>query len=287
MSIEQTTEYLDIVTAEGSRRMAYQLWQDSTRQADKLLICVHGLTRNSHDFDTLASRLAGEYVVVCPDILGRGASDWLVQSMLYGYPLYIAQMQQLLQALQARTGFSQCDWVGTSMGGLIGMMLAAQPGSPLQKLVMNDVGPFIPYSALERLGRYVGKAPLFSNVEEAEQYLRVVAAPFGPLTDEQWHHLALHGTEPCEGALRLRYDPAIADGFAAVTGDVDLTPVWRAVSCPVLVIRGAESDLLLATTARSMLQHPQTQLVEFPGIGHAPMLMARDQIQAIEHFLLS
>ncbi|WP_430460423.1 alpha/beta fold hydrolase [Thalassolituus sp. LLYu03] len=285
MSVERSTEYLQVVTPEGPRRMAYQRWTDTTQTPTRLLICVHGLTRNSRDFDALAERLAGEYLVICPDVLGRGDSDWLVQSALYGYPLYLAQMQQLLLTLAAQTGLNDCDWVGTSMGGLIGMMLAAQPDSMIRRLVMNDVGPFIPYAALARLGQYVGKAPLFDSVASAEAFLRVVAAPFGPLTDDQWRHLAEHGTEPCEGQLRLRYDPAIAEGFALVTGDIDLSVVWNAVTCPVLVIRGGESDLLLAGTARSMLQRPDTQLVEFPGIGHAPMLMARDQINAVEHFL--
>lgn len=284
MTIQHVMEYLDIQTPEGPKRMAYQRWQ-SEGSAKPLLICVHGLTRNGRDFDVLAEKLAAEYTVICPDVLGRGDSDWLQNSALYGYPLYISQMQQLLMHLYGELGVNKCHWVGTSMGGLIGMMLAATPTSGIERLVMNDVGPFIPYAALSRLGDYVGKAQVFANEQEVEHYLRRVAAPFGPLTDEQWQHLAHHGSELCDGGLRLRYDPAIADGFALVTGDVDLSMVWDAVECPVLVIRGAESDLLLPATARSMLQKPSTQLVEFPGIGHAPMLMARDQINAVEHFL--
>ncbi|MCA6060508.1 alpha/beta hydrolase [Thalassolituus sp. ST750PaO-4] len=285
MSILHSQHRLDIQTPEGTRSMAYMQWHNSLHEQQPLLLCVHGLTRNSRDFDFLAEKLAEHYRVICPDVLGRGDSDWLQQPALYGYPLYIAQMQQLLAHLFSEFAVSRCDWVGTSMGGLIGMMLAAAPGDTIGKLVLNDVGPFISYSALARLGQYVGKAPHFAHVGEAEQYLRQVAQPFGPLTDEQWAHLALHGTESCDDGLCLRYDPAIADGFAAVTGDVDLSAVWSAVHCPVLVIRGAESDLLLAETARSMLQHNDTQLVEFPGIGHAPMLMARDQITAVQNFL--
>ena len=285
MAIEQTTEYLSIQTAEGPRRMAWQCWRDSSAEPRPLLVCVHGLTRNSRDFDLLAERLAAQYVVICPDVLGRGDSDWLQNPALYGYPLYISQMQQLLSHLYSQFGVAECDWLGTSMGGLIGMMLAANPASGIRRLVLNDIGPFIPYSALRRLGDYVGKAGTFVDVTAVEAYLRKVAAPFGPLTDEQWQHLARHGSEPCDDGLRLRYDPGIADGLTLVTEDVDLSAVWQVVSCPVLVLRGAESDLLLAATARSMLQRPDTQLVEFPGVGHAPMLMAKDQINAVEHFL--
>ncbi|MAK90868.1 MAG: alpha/beta hydrolase [Oceanospirillaceae bacterium] len=289
MTVMQSRHELMITTPEGPRRMAYQLWQSSERSDQPLIICVHGLTRNSHDFDALAEVLAKQARVVCPDVLGRGDSEWLLTPALYGYPLYISQMQQFLAQLNIDYGNPPLYWVGTSMGGLIGMMLAAMPGAcGIEKLIMNDVGPFVPYAALERLGDYVGKAPLFTDVAAAEQWLRRIAAPFGPLTDEQWQHLARYGTEPDpdnSGQLRVRYDPAIAEGFALVTGDVDLSMVWQAVVCPVLVIRGGDSDLLLPETARSMLQREDTRLVEFPGIGHAPMLMARDQIKAVQEFL--
>ena len=287
MSIVHTTEYLAVQTPEGERRMAWQSWCDEQTPDAPLLLCVHGLTRNSRDFDALAARLAAHFHVVCPDVLGRGDSDWMQQPLLYGYPLYLAQMQQLLVHLLSRHGKQQCAWLGTSMGGLIGMMLAAQPGTPITRLILNDIGSFIPYAALQRLAQYVGKAPLFSRVDEVEAYLRRVAAPFGPLTDEQWQHLARYGCEAVAGGYRLRYDPAIAAGFSLVTTDVDLSLVWQQVQCPVLIIRGGDSDILPAATARQMLQREGTQLVEFPGIGHAPMLMARDQQQAIEHFLLN
>ncbi|MAD44795.1 MAG: alpha/beta hydrolase [Oceanospirillaceae bacterium] len=280
---------LSVTTPEGPHRMVYQAWSRHEDAGQPLIVCVHGLTRNRHDFDFLADKLSAGGRVICPDILGRGDSDWLATAALYGYPLYVSQMQQLLAHLNQQYGNPPVYWVGTSMGGLIGMMLAAMPGRcGIEKLVMNDVGPFIPYAALERLGDYVGKAPQFASVEEAEQWLRRVAAPFGPLTDAQWQHLARYGTESdpaAPGQWRVRYDPAIAEGFALVTGDVDLSMVWQGVTCPVLVIRGGDSDLLLRETARSMLQRPSTQLVEFPGIGHAPMLMARDQMNAVREFL--
>jgi len=280
---------LAITTPEGERRMAYQQWQHNDEAGQPLIICVHGLTRNSHDFDFIAPALCDAGRVICPDVLGRGDSEWMTTSALYGYPLYVSQMQQLLAHLSQQYGNPPVYWLGTSMGGLIGMMLAAMPGScGIEKLVMNDVGPFVPYAALQRLGDYVGKAPGFADVNEAENWLRKIAAPFGPLTDEQWQHLARYGTEADpqnSGKLRVRYDPAIADGFALVTGDVDLSMVWQAVTCPVLVVRGGDSDLLQRETARQMLQRADTQLVEFPGIGHAPMLMARDQIKAVCGFL--
>lgn len=285
MSIVQQRLFLEIQTPAGPHRMAWQEWSDNTRTQQPLLVCVHGLTRNSRDFDALAAVLAADFRVVCPDVLGRGDSDWLRQPLLYGYPLYLTQMQQWLAHLFSRDGQRGCCWVGTSMGGLIGMMLAAQPGSPIIRLVLNDIGAFIPYAALARLARYVGKAPLFNRVDEVEEYLRRIAAPFGPLTDEQWQHLARHGCEPAGQALRLRYDPAIAAGFAAVSGDVDLTAVWQQVQCPVLLVRGADSDIFPAAVAQQMLQRPGTRLVEFAGIGHAPMLMARDQQQAVGQFL--
>lgn len=286
MAVSSVRHELTIQTPEGPRRMAWQQWQSGDHAEQPLILCVHGLTRNSHDFDTLARQLARHGRVICPDILGRGDSECLANAALYGYPMYISQMQQFLGHLYQHYHCSGCFWVGTSMGGLIGMMLAAMPGGyGIQRLVLNDVGPFIPYAALQRIADYVGRPPLFADLHEAEQYLRRIAASFGPLTDEQWRHLAVCGTEKSGDMLRLRYDPAISDGFALVTGDIDLSLTWQAVTCPVLVIRGAESDLLLPETARAMLQRADTQLVEFPGVGHAPMLMARDQIRAVEHFL--
>ena len=266
----------------GFHELAYTEWGDPDHE--HVVVCVHGLTRNGRDFDPLASRLAARCRVLCPDVAGRGHSEWLQDKADYGYPTYLADMA----ALVARSGARQVDWVGTSMGGLIGTFLAATPGTPIRRMVVNDVGPFIPRAALERIAAYVGTDPRFADLAEAEAYLRRVHAPFGPLSDAQWHHLATHGTRPrSEGGFGLAYDPGIAEAFRGGVADVDLWPVWDRVGCEVLVVRGAESDLLDAATARRMVEAlgARARLVEFAGIGHAPAFMAEDQIAAVESFL--
>jgi pimeloyl-ACP methyl ester carboxylesterase len=247
------------------------------------VLCVHGLTRNGRDFDVLADALSRRWRVVCPDVPGRGESEWLSHGEDYGYPLYLADMAMLI----ARLDVAEIDWVGTSMGGLIGMMLAAQPGSPIRRLVVNDIGPLIAKEGLERIATYVGEDPSFPDLAALEAYQRKVAASFGALTDAQWHHLAEHGhRRKPDGTFGRAYDPRIAEAFKEVEGDIDLWPVWDAVRAPTLVLRGADTDLLRAEDAAAMTQRgPKARLVEFAGIGHAPALMAPDQIAAIEHFL--
>jgi pimeloyl-ACP methyl ester carboxylesterase len=229
--------------------VTYYEWGDA--ENPRVVVCAHGLTRNGRDFDTLARALAPQFRVVCPDVAGRGQSQWLAHKQDYGYLVYLADMA----AVVARTGADQVDWIGTSMGGLIGMMLAAQPETPIQRLLVNDVGPFIPRAALERLAQYVGKAPSFATLDELEQYLRIVMAPFGALTNEQWHHFATHSYR-CndDGSLSLSYDPDVAQAFAGPLQDVLMWPVWDAIRCPTLVVRGKESDLLLRETAEEMTQ---------------------------------
>ena len=272
---------------EGTRRGSYHLWPCQGNTPERVLFCVHGLTRNARDFDYLARVLSQDYTVICPDVAGRGDSEWLTQPDLYGYPLYISQMVQLVQQVMAERRVTGVDWVGTSMGGLIGMMIAAQPVQPIRRMVMNDVGYRIPKAALERLATYVGKRTVFPTLHAAEAHLRTVAATFGPLTDDQWTHLIRTGTEPCEGGFRFRYDPAIAEPFRhmIVAEDVNLLEFWNQVRIPTLLIRGAQSDLFLGSTARDMASADQVELMEFDGIGHAPALMARDQIRAIRQYL--
>ncbi|PCI47420.1 MAG: alpha/beta hydrolase [Oceanospirillales bacterium] len=285
MSIVTRTETLVIDTPEGNRNIAWQMWQHPDKPDAPLVICVHGLTRNRHDFDMLAKVLAEDYRVITVDVIGRGDSDRLHDGQLYGYPLYVSQMMQLLEYLEEETGQSTCYWVGTSMGGLIGMMIAALPNSPINRLILNDIGPVIPLAALQRLGEYVGKAPTFHNIVGIEHYLRIVAQPFGPLTDAQWQHLARYSAEDTGGGVwQLRYDPQIALAFAGLDSDIDLTAVWTAVECPVLVIRGAESDLLTANTANDMLMREGTELAVIPGVGHAPVLMDDEQISLVSEF---
>ena len=265
----------------GFHRVHYTQWGDPAN--DNVLICVHGLTRQGRDFDALAAALENTYRVICPDVVGRGRSDWLSYKADYGFPQYLADMAVLL----ARSGADQVDWVGTSMGGLIGMLLAAQPGTPVRKLVMNDVGPFIPKAGLQRIVDYVGKPVRFAGLDEMERYLRLVAAPFGALTDAQWRHLTIHSARRLDsGEYIFAYDPGIAEPFKAKLEDVDLWPVWEAVHCPVLLLRGAESDVLTRTDAEAMQSRgPQATLVEFAGIGHAPMLLDEQQIKVVRDWL--
>jgi pimeloyl-ACP methyl ester carboxylesterase len=263
----------------GFHRMAYVAWGEPNDLPP--VVCVHGLTRNGRDFDRLAQALASDRYVICPDVVGRGQSDWLKDPTGYALPQYCAD----LTALIAHLGAEQVDWLGTSMGGLIGMTLAAQPGTPVRRLVLNDVGPFIPRRALERIAGYVGKDPRFADLAGLEAHLRLIHAPVGAMDDDAWHHFAAFGHRRLpDGSYGLAYDPAIAAAFAAGPAqDVDLTQVWNGVSCPVLLLRGAESDLLLAETAKMMTA--KAELVEFPGIGHWPPLMMPAEIETVRGWL--
>ena len=275
------THELRCLGPHGFHRVTYYEWGDAENA--RVVVCVHGLTRNGRDFDALARALAPQFRVLCPDVAGRGLSQWLTHKEDYAYPVYLADMAAVI----ARTGADEVDWIGTSMGGLIGMMLAAQPDTPIRRLLLNDVGPFIPRAALERLAQYVGKAPSFATLDELERYLRMVMAPFGALSDAQWHHFATHSSRRSDdGSFTLSYDPAIANAFVAPLQDVALWPVWDAIRCPTLVVRGQESDLLLRETAEQMTRRgPKARLVEFDAIGHAPALMADDQIAVVKEFL--
>lgn len=279
---------MPVLSPSGFVRLAWAEW--GPEDAARTVLCVHGLTRNGRDFDVLAGALAAAgWRVVAPDVSGRGRSQWLRGAADYTYPFYLSA----IAALIGRLAVEAVDWVGTSMGGLIGMMLAAQPATPIRRMVINDIGPFIPKAALQRIADYVGRDPHFADVAALEAYLRQVHAPFGPLTDAQWRHLAEHSAAPADGGQwRLRYDPAIATAFkAAPIEDVALWPVWDAVACPTLVLRGAVSDLLSAETAAEMSRRgaaAQRGLVAvhtIAGVGHAPALMADDQIALVREFL--
>jgi pimeloyl-ACP methyl ester carboxylesterase len=269
--------------------MHYFEWGDPA--AERVVICTHGLTRNGRDFDTLAQALLPEFRVVCPDIAGRGKSDWLEAKEDYGYLQYCADITALIARVTAGAAASKhIYWVGTSMGGIIGMLLASRPKTPIEKLVLNDVGTVIPKAAQERIAAYVGKDPRFKTFEELEAYVRFVGAPFGPLTNAQWRHLTETGAKRHEdGSWGLCYDPGIGIPFQkAPIADVDLWMYWDAITCPTLLLRGVQSDLLLRETAAAMtLRGPKPKLVEFNGIGHAPMLMADDQVKLVRDFLLA
>jgi pimeloyl-ACP methyl ester carboxylesterase len=297
----------------GFHEIAYTEWGNPN--ANRLVFCVHGYTRNARDFDSLAASLAETCHVVCMDAAGRGASEWLANKSDYNFGLYLTDAAALLARVTApgqasrlrrmlggsnRPARRHVDWVGTSMGGLIGMMLAAKRHSPIRRLVLNDVGPLIPWPALSHLKRsHSGLHASFATVDDAEAYLREVCAPFGPLSDAQWRHVAQHSTmRKAAGCYVLAFDPAIITHMrgGSVAGvefgneflqGVDLWPTYDAIRCPTLVLRGAESNLLPKKTAVEMTRRgPKAQLVEFPGVGHAPWLKSPEQIAVVRDFLL-
>lgn len=269
----------------GLHDMAYVEWGDPANP--DVLVCVHGLTRCGRDFDFLAAALCDRYRVICPDVVGRGRSDWLPDKSRYVIPQYCADMVTLL----ARADAGCVHWLGTSMGGIIGMALAAMPKTPISRLVLNDVGPVITAISIARIGQSLGQAPRFKSIEEAEAYVRLVSAPFGKLTDAQWRHLTVHTQRAtADGGFEMAYDPGIAEPFRGEMGegkDVELWPFYDAIRCPTRVLRGAESDLLTAATAQQMAgRGPKAKVVEIPDVGHAPMLMDPSQIAIVREFLL-
>ncbi len=270
------------LSSSGFHNMAYRQWGDADNP--RVLICVHGLTRNGHDFDTLALALEKDYRVLCPDVVGRGASDWLSDSVDYTYPQYCSDLASLIGACDV----SEINWLGTSMGGLIGMLLAAQPNTPICKLIMNDVGPFLPKEALTRIANYVGMDPKFKSRDELEAYLQYIYAPFGPFSKTQWQGLvdsSMRATS--DDQIALNYDPAISEPLKAMPNeDIDLWPYWDQLQCPVLLIRGGQSDVLLADTADEMAKRHQSMTrIDYPDVGHAPTLMADDHIASIKNWL--
>ena len=281
------SDHVLCLSSKGFHRMHYVEWGEP--DAQRLAICVHGLTRNCRDFDFLAQALLPEFRVICPDVAGRGRSDWLPAKEDYASPQYCADMTALIARVTAGGRRRRIHWVGTSMGGILGMLLASRPNSPIERLVLNDVGAVIPKAAQERIGTYVGRDPRFRSLDELEAMVRMVSASFGPLTDEQWRHLTVHGaTQHEDGTWGFRYDPGIAIPFRKQPlADVDLWQYWDAITCPTLLLRGAQSDLLLTETAAAMTARgPRPRLAEFEGVGHAPMLMGDGQIKVVRDFLL-
>jgi pimeloyl-ACP methyl ester carboxylesterase len=280
-------------TDPGGHSMAYWTW--GRADAPRTLVCVHGLSRVGRDFDVLARALVkqGDIRVVAPDIVGRGKSDWLKDPMAYGMPQYASDMTTLL----ARVNAQELYWLGTSMGGLIAIVtLGLQGTAPfnLKRLILNDVGPAINAGAVARIGNYLGKAPPFPTVQAGADYLLSISKGFGPHTPEQWLRLSEPLFVEEGGAYRLHYDPRIAQPFqamkpeAAAAGEAILWSLYDRIDCPTLLIRGADSDLLEASTAQAMTQRgPRAKLVEFAGVGHAPMFVQPEQIAAVAQFLLS
>ena len=275
------THYLAGLSPHGFHRVAYYEWGDAANP--RVVVCVHGLTRNGRDFDVLAEALATTHRVLAIDIPGRGLSDWLLDPNDYIFPVYLTA----LAALIARSGVETVDWVGTSMGGLLGIVLAAQPNTPITRLVVNDVGPTIEVVALNRIGSYLGMNPGFATFAEGLAYVRAISAPFGALTDAQWGHLtrtSIH--QRPDGRWGFRYDPDIAVPFRTASTPTDLWPLWDAIRCPTLLLHGEVSDLLSVATAKAMSERgPKAQLIDFAGIGHAPALLSDEQIAPILTFL--
>jgi len=271
------------LSAAGFHRMAWIEWGPET--SDRVLVCVHGLTRNGRDFDVLAATLADEgWRVICPDIVGRGRSGRLADHRLYNHPQYMADLTLLLAHLR----LEKVDWFGTSMGAITGMLLAALPDTPIDRLIVNDVGAFIPKSALERIAGTLATRPRCATRAEAEAWMRRTYAPFGRLTDAQWAHLTEQSfVADAEGWLEPHFDPGIAASVLAVpVADVDLWPVWDRLKRPTLLLRGQESDLLPVEVASEMTRRgPKPILLTFPDCGHAPAMMEADQIAAVKGWL--
>lgn len=287
MNDEPRLNHVRCLGARGLHRMAY--WEWGAAANPRVLVCAHGLSRQARDFDTLARAMSAEYRVVCVDVVGRGHSDWLADPTGYQIPTYVADMVTLLARLNAQT----VHWVGTSMGGLIGLGLASLPQSPIARLVLNDVGPTIQFEALVRIGTYLGQPLRWNTQDEASDYLQTISAGFGPHTRAQWLALSRPMLKPDGDRFKLHYDPAIALPFKAITreiaavGEAMTWAAYDAIRCPTLLLRGAESDLLKHETALAMTERgPKARLVEFEGVGHAPTLVADDQVAAVRAFLL-
>jgi pimeloyl-ACP methyl ester carboxylesterase len=283
--------------------MAYWAWGNPS--ASHVVVCVHGLSRQGRDFDRLAAcvveKAKGNIRVICADVVGRGESDWLKDAMGYQIPAYVADMLALLAQLHRDVPITTLDWVGTSMGGLMGMVVCGQPDLPLpvpvHKLVLNDVGPAIEWQSIVRIGRYLGQPVTFDSVQQAADLMWSISTGFGPHTPEQWLALSEPMLRPVIGAagpkFRLHYDPALATPFKQATqastlqSEKILWQLYDNISAQTLLLRGADSDLLSPATAQAMTQRgPKAQLVEFVGVGHAPTLIAVDQLAAVTGFLL-
>jgi pimeloyl-ACP methyl ester carboxylesterase len=296
---QPTLNFVNCPDAEGQHRMAY--WQWGEASSDHVIICAHGLSRQGRDFDVLAQALCeaapGKVRIVCPDVVGRGKSDRLKDPLGYQIPQYAADMVALINQLQPKT----LDWVGTSMGGLIGMVICGQPDLPLpvkvRKLILNDVGPALEWSAIQRIGQYIGKTGQFDSVQQAADAMWAISSSFGPHTPAQWLALSQAMVKPITTGtgtgFTLHYDPALAIPFNAATeestkqGEAMLWALYDNIKSQTLITRGSQSDLLSGTTARAMTERgPKAQLVEFEGVGHAPTFVAMNQVKVVVEFIL-
>lgn len=283
MPQEPRRNHFSSLSPHGFHRVVYFEWGEAANPA--VVICVHGVGRNARDFEILADALSSSHRVISVDMPGRGESEWLADPNDYAFPTYLTT----LTALIARSGADKVGWVGTSMGGLLGIALAAQPSTPIDRLVVNDVGPTIEPAALERIRGYFGTDPTFATYSEIAQYVRTISAPFGLTDDAQWDRVVhTNVRQRADGRWGLGYDPGIAVPFRARAAPPDLWPLWDRIRCPTLVLRGALSDLLSSATAKEMAARgPRPEVLAIAGVGHAPMLMTSDQIDPIVRFFRS
>ena len=297
-------EFVACPDPQGAHRMAFWRWGDA--QAAHVVVCAHGLTRQGRDFDRLAQALVSQsphpLQVICPDVVGRGRSEWLAEPAGYQIPQYAADMLAMLAQVQKQMGpdnaMQTLDWVGTSMGGLIGMVLAGQPGlplpAPIRRLVLNDVGPAIAWGSVQRMQTYVGQYGQYRDLDEAAAAMWALSLGFGPVPADVWREMSAHMLRPgSDGAVTLHYDPAIGVPVRALTpeaaaaGEAALWALYDQIQAKTLLIRGQASDLLTPETATAMTERgPRAQLDTWPGFGHAPPLTGEDQIEVVAKFLL-
>ncbi len=301
VATEPRLAHVACLSPAGLHRMAYWEWGDPAN--DRVLLCVHGLTRTGRDFDRVAQRLSRHYRVVCPDIVGRGQSDWLGEPAYYAVPQYVADMTTLIARLAPR----ELHWFGTSMGGLIGMTLGGLPGAtaaqvddaqarlcpPITRMLLNDIGPVIDPAGMTRIASYASEPSEFASFDDAVAYVRRVAATFGAHSDEDWRELARYTMIERDGRWVKHYDPTLAGPLASLPPGAAAAAeaiLWRAfegLRCPVLLVRGAQSDLLHPSTLADMLaRNPNASAVEVPAVGHAPTFLQDSQIDIAERFFL-
>lgn len=274
----------------GFHNVSYREWDNSSNARSKV-ICVHGLTRNAEDFNFLATQLKDDFDVVCPDIVGRGKSDWLNDPNLYNYPQYMSDTTCLFSRLNVSSKM-KVDWVGTSMGGILGMLIAAQPNAPIQRLILNDIGPEVPSTALLRIKAYIEAYPTFNTLAEAKNYIRNGLASFGKLSEEQWDQITNTSVKKENHDFRMAYDPALITAYKKAldehhTTENILWDIWKNIKCPILLLHGIESDVLTPEIISKMeALKPEMEIVAFENVGHAPALLDLQQTDIIKDWLM-
>lgn len=267
----------------GLHELHYVEW--GRRNSRRVVFCAHGYSGNARDFDFLARELAQDARVICLDVAGRGASDWLASPLHYHFGQFLADIDTVI----AHTGAGEIEWVGTSMGGLLGLLLASRPFNPVRRLVLNDIGAFVPMDALQQIARSLQAPTRFDSLEALEAHLRRTHRDWGEIADAQYRHLTRHHARRTrDGGFSLHFDPHIARLFQpmALAPGLFFWDAWYRVRCPVLMIRGESSDVFPAEVARTMVEiKPEAELVEIPGAGHAPSLMTPSQIAIVRNFL--